>query len=83
MDDRRLRDSGDEGGVRGIGDGKFPKSGRHHAAQGRARLVSAWRSTSSAKDMRGPGIIKDAGDDPDVTHGAMIVAKVRRAGDRA
>ena len=24
------------------------------------------------------GIIKDAGDDPDVTHGAMIVAKVRR-----
>ena len=25
------------------------------------------------------GIVKDAGDDPDVTHGALIVAKVRRA----
>ncbi len=27
------------------------------------------------------GIIKDAGDDPDVTHGAMIVATVREGGD--
>jgi cobalt-precorrin-5B (C1)-methyltransferase len=26
------------------------------------------------------GIIKDAGDDPDVTHGAMVIAKVSRAG---
>jgi cobalt-precorrin-5B (C1)-methyltransferase len=26
------------------------------------------------------GIVKDAGDDPDVTHGALIVATVRRAG---
>ena len=26
------------------------------------------------------GIVKDAGDDPDVTHGAMIVATVRRSG---
>lgn len=27
------------------------------------------------------GIIKDAGDDPDVTHGAMVVATVREGGD--
>lgn len=27
------------------------------------------------------GITKDAGDDPDVTHGALIVARVREAGD--
>ncbi|MFZ2101869.1 MAG: cobalt-precorrin-5B (C(1))-methyltransferase, partial [Oricola sp.] len=26
------------------------------------------------------GIVKDAGDDPDVTHGATIIARVRRAG---
>jgi len=30
-------------------------------------------------DRAWAGIIKDAGDDPDVTHGAMIVAEVRRA----
>jgi cobalt-precorrin-5B (C1)-methyltransferase len=32
------------------------------------------------EDWAEAGIIKDAGDDPDVTHGAMIVACVRRAG---
>src|SRR3984885_2637804 len=30
-------------------------------------------------DFARAGIIKDAGDDPDVTHGALIVATVRRA----
>jgi cobalt-precorrin-5B (C1)-methyltransferase len=29
-------------------------------------------------DWAGAGIIKDAGDDPDVTHGALVIAKVRR-----
>src|SRR3954468_5835734 len=32
------------------------------------------------EDWAEAGIIKDAGDDPDVTHGATIVACVRRAG---
>ncbi len=36
-----------------------------------------------AREARGPGyamagIVKDAGDDPDVTHGALVVATVRR-----
>ena len=30
-------------------------------------------------DWAEAGIIKDAGDDPDVTHGALIIARVRRA----
>jgi len=29
-------------------------------------------------DYAEAGIVKDAGDDPDVTHGALIVARVRR-----
>ncbi|MEL6818391.1 MAG: cobalt-precorrin-5B (C(1))-methyltransferase [Pseudomonadota bacterium] len=33
-----------------------------------------------SEDFAEAGIIKDAGDDPDVTHGAMIVARVRHAG---
>ena len=27
---------------------------------------------------RKAGVVKDAGDDPDVTHGALVVATVRR-----
>jgi cobalt-precorrin-5B (C1)-methyltransferase len=34
-------------------------------------------------DFARAGIVKDAGDDPDVTHGALIVATVRRAGPGA
>jgi cobalt-precorrin-5B (C1)-methyltransferase len=30
-------------------------------------------------DFARAGIVKDAGDDPDVTHGALVIAKVRRA----
>ena len=32
-------------------------------------------------DIARAGIIKDAGDDPDVTHGALIIARVRRLND--
>jgi len=31
------------------------------------------------EDWAAAGIVKDAGDDPDVTHGALVVARVRRA----
>ena len=34
---------------------------------------------SSGADFARAGIVKDAGDDPDVTHGALIVATVRLA----
>ncbi|MGR4001248.1 MAG: cobalt-precorrin-5B (C(1))-methyltransferase CbiD [Alphaproteobacteria bacterium] len=34
--------------------------------------------TDSGDDWRQAGIIKDAGDDPDVTHGALICARVAR-----
>ena len=30
----------------------------------------------AARDSRARGIVKDAGDDPDATHGALIIAKV-------
>lgn len=35
--------------------------------------------TASGADWAEAGIIKDAGDDPDVTHGALIVVRVRAA----
>src|SRR4051812_8367409 len=34
-------------------------------------------------DFAGAGIIKDAGDDPDVTHGALVVARVARGAQDA
>ncbi len=40
-------------------------------------LAREWCSHDAAT----AGVIKDAGDDPDVTHGALILATVRRAGE--
>src|SRR5215813_13052535 len=37
-------------------------------------LATAWRDADAAT----AGIVKDAGDDPDVTHGALVLATVRR-----
>ncbi len=39
--------------------------------------------TEAGYDWRGATIVKDAGDDPDVTHGAEITATVRRLGEGA
>ena len=39
----------------------------------------ALATTESGADFARVGVVKDAGDDPDVTHGAQIVATVRRA----
>jgi cobalt-precorrin-5B (C1)-methyltransferase len=41
--------------------------------------VFALAHTAQGKDWAEVGIVKDAGDDPDVTHGAMIITRVARA----
>jgi cobalt-precorrin-5B (C1)-methyltransferase len=45
---------------------------------GGARPAFPLALQSLAPDVATAGIIKDAGDDPDVTHGALVVASVRR-----
>ena len=37
-----------------------------------------WRSRNCGDGAAMAGIVKDAGDDPDVTHGALVIATVRR-----
>lgn len=39
----------------------------------------AYEGISAGRDSARAGVVKDAGDDPDVTHGALVVATVRRA----
>ncbi len=43
--------------------------------------VFALAETTEGEGWAEAGIIKDAGDDPDVTHGALIKARVREAGE--
>lgn len=43
-----------------------------------ARVQFVLAFTERGTDFARAGVIKDAGDDPDVTHGALIVATVRR-----
>lgn len=47
------------------------------ALPGGARPVFALAVTRRAADGASAGVVKDAGDDPDVTHGALILATVR------
>lgn len=44
-----------------------------------ARVAFALAATERGTDYAQAGVIKDAGDDPDVTHGALIVATLRFA----
>lgn len=46
---------------------------------GGERPSFALATTETGADFARAGVVKDAGDDPDVTHGALIVATVRRA----
>jgi cobalt-precorrin-5B (C1)-methyltransferase len=43
------------------------------------RVAFALAMTRNEKDSAAAGVVKDAGDDPDVTHGALIVASVRKS----
>lgn len=45
---------------------------------GGARPAFALALTEWGEDFARAGVIKDAGDDPDVTHGALIISTVRR-----
>ena len=57
--------------------GQFPDPVPVALPKGRPEFVLATHELGD--DFARAGIVKDAGDDPDVTHGALIVATVRRA----
>lgn len=57
--------------------GRFPDPVEIALPQGR-RVAFALATTAADADSATAGVVKDAGDDPDVTHGALIVARVRR-----
>ncbi len=45
---------------------------------GGARVAFALAETMAGPDFARASVVKDAGDDPDVTHGALVVAELRR-----
>lgn len=58
-------------------DGAFPDP-VEIALPGGRRVAFALAHELRGADWAEAGVVKDAGDDPDVTHGALIVARVRR-----
>ena len=48
------------------------------ALPGGRRVAFALATTELSGDAAMAGIVKDAGDDPDVTHGALVVSTIRR-----
>ena len=78
LDHRRLRDRRGEGGVPGAAHRRLSRSGHDPPAARRDAGLRAWRGTSAGEGWARASVIKDAGDDPDVTHRAEIVATVRR-----
>ena len=45
----------------------------------RPAFALAYEALNSQAGTAAAGVIKDAGDDPDVTHGALVIAQVRQA----
>ena len=74
MDDRRLRDCGNQGGVHGIGDGKTLPNVEITLPHGE-RVIFQIASCKLDENSAQAGVVKDAGDDPDVTHGALVLAR--------
>ena len=64
--------------------GEFPDPVEVTLPRGQ-RPAFALATTTMTEDSATVGVVKDAGDDPDVTHGALVIATVRRAAnaDRA
>jgi len=58
-------------------DGPFPDP-VEIALPGGRRVAFALAHELRGADWAEAGVVKDAGDDPDVTHGALVVARVRR-----
>ena len=59
--------------------GEFPDPVEITLPKGNAHPAFALATTELGEDRATAGVVKDAGDDPDVTHGALILASVRRA----
>jgi cobalt-precorrin-5B (C1)-methyltransferase len=57
--------------------GEFPDPVEVTLPRGQ-RPAFALATTTMTEDSATAGVVKDAGDDPDVTHGALILATVRR-----
>ena len=76
LDHRHLRRRGGEGGVHRPDHRRISRSGRSDFAARGASELCAW-DDAEKRNTATAGIIKDAGDDPDVTHGALVVATVR------
>ena len=83
LDHRRLRGRRGARGVRGAGRRRaFPIRFPSRCPKG-LRPEFALAIHEIGDGFARAGIVKDAGDDPDVTHGALIVATVRLAPRRA
>src|SRR6516225_548956 len=59
--------------------GEFPDPIEVALPRGGGRPAFALATTATTEGSATAGVVKDAGDDPDVTHGALILATVRRA----
>jgi cobalt-precorrin-5B (C1)-methyltransferase len=59
--------------------GEFPDPVEVSLPRGGGRPAFALANTDLGKEFATAGVVKDAGDDPDVTHGALVLATVRRA----
>jgi cobalt-precorrin-5B (C1)-methyltransferase len=76
LDDRHLQRRGGQGGDHRAAHPGAAVLGRGAAAGGPGRAVRG-RALRRAPDSAEAVVVKDAGDDPDVTHGAHLTARVR------